>query len=465
MNGIKYRSADEMKDSGIEWLGEIPREWQSKRLKFLAQCFPSNVDKKSNENEPAVKLCNYTDAYKNDFITANMSFMDATASKSQIVRYGLRQGDIVITKDSESPDDIGIPAYVLESIDRLVCGYHLSIIRTFHIQYSLFFYYHLRSTGIRKYFETRANGITRYALGSDDFNQLFLSVPSYFEQRKIANFLDIKTAQFDSIIAKKEHLIAKLEESKKSLISEVVTGKVKIVDGQLVPRQLEEMKDSGVEWLGMVPGNWIVGGLTKYIGPIIDYRGKTPEKVDDGVFLVTAKNIKGGKIDYTLSEEYVRSDQYKLIMQRGAPIIGDVLFTTEAPLGEVANIDRTDIALAQRIIKFRGIECLLDNYFLRYFIMGECFQNQIQSRATGSTALGIKASKLPDLKILIPTIEEQNEICRFLNKKIEYISNCIEKYLQQVTLLKSAKQSLISEAVTGKIDLRDWVIIEQGGAS
>jgi type I restriction enzyme S subunit len=76
------------------------------------------------------------------------------------------------------------------------------------------------------------------------------------EQRKIANFLDIKTAQFDSIIAKKEQLITKLEEAKKSLISEVVTGKVKIVDGQLVPRPPEEMKDSGVEWLGMIPNEW-----------------------------------------------------------------------------------------------------------------------------------------------------------------------------------------------------------------
>lgn len=117
---------------------------------------------------------------------------------------------------------------------------------------------------------------------------------------------------------------------------------------------MREMKDSGVEWIGKIPKDWEIVPLTKQLDSIVDYRGKTPEKTEEGTFLVTAKNIKDGKICYELSKEYVREADYEEIMHRGIPQIGDILFTTEAPLGQVANVDRTDIALAQRIIKFRA---------------------------------------------------------------------------------------------------------------
>lgn len=116
---------------------------------------------------------------------------------------------------------------------------------------------------------------------------------------------------------------------------------------------MREMKDSGVEWIGKIPKDWEIVPLTKQLDSIVDYRGKTPEKTEEGTFLVTAKNIKDGKICYELSKEYVREADYEEIMHRGIPQIGDILFTTEAPLGQVANVDRTDIALAQRIIKFK----------------------------------------------------------------------------------------------------------------
>ena len=114
-----------------------------------------------------------------------------------------------------------------------------------------------------------------------------------------------------------------------------------------------------VEWIGKIPKDWEIVPLTKQLDSIVDYRGKTPEKTEEGTFLVTAKNIKDGKICYELSKEYVREADYEEIMHRGIPQIGDILFTTEAPLGQVANVDRTDIALAQRIIKFRALSLSL----------------------------------------------------------------------------------------------------------
>ena len=167
--------------------------------------------------------------------------------------------------------------------------------------------------------------------------------------------------------------------------------------------------------------DWNAVPLTKYLESIIDYRGRTPEKTDSGRFLVTARNIKNGRIDYEISQEFTPEKEYQRIMTRGMPQIGDVLFTTEAPLGEVANVDDDSIALAQRIIKFRPKSDLLNPYFLKYWILSHSFQSDLHQYATGSTVLGIKGSKLCLLKLNLPPIKEQTEIVNFLDHKTQKI--------------------------------------------
>ena len=213
-----------------------------------------------------------------------------------------------------------------------------------------------------------------------------------------------------------------------------------------------EYKDSGVRWLGTVPSHWIIAGFKKYLESTVDYRGKTPEKMDEGVFLVTARNIKNGIIDYSLSQEYVAFKDYDEIMSRGIPVLGDVLFTTEAPLGEVAQIDNVNIALAQRIIKFRGKKDILDNTYLKYFILSQEFQDSLMTFATGSTALGIKAERIGYLQQCIPPIHEQTQIAKFLDHETTKIDHLIEKQQQLIELLKEKRQAVISHAVTKGLD-------------
>ena len=122
--------AVEMKDSGVEWIGEVPAHWEMYRLKEISNIQNSNVDKKPNENETPVRLCNYVDVYNNDFINATLNFMWATADTSEIMRFTIKKHDVLITKDSETCDDIAIPALATESLDGVVCGYHLAQIRT-----------------------------------------------------------------------------------------------------------------------------------------------------------------------------------------------------------------------------------------------------------------------------------------------------------------------------------------------
>ena len=149
----------------------------------------------------------------------------------------------------------------------------------------------------------------------------------------------------------------------------------------------------------------------------VDYRGKTPTKTNSGIFLVTAKNIKKGFIDYENSKEYVSTTEYDVIMRRGLPKIGDVLITTEAPCGNVAQIDREDIALAQRVIKYRTKNAsILSNDFLKILLLGEKFQNDLTKIATGSTVKGVKGSLLHKIKIPIPPLEIQQKIVAILDQ-------------------------------------------------
>ena len=147
----------------------------------------------------------------------------------------------------------------------------------------------------------------------------------------------------------------------------------------------------------------------------VDYRGKTPTKTDDGIFLVTAKNVKDGFIDYNASQEYISEDDYEEVMHRGKPEIGDVLITTEAPCGNVAQVNRVNIALAQRIIKYRGLAGVVDNTYLKHYLLSPEFQKILNAKSSGGTVQGIKGSILHQQEIRYPNYGEQKKIGQYLN--------------------------------------------------
>lgn len=218
-----------MKPSGIDWIGDIPEEWKVKRLKYISNTRVSNVDKKS-EDEIPVKLCNYVDVYKNEFIDEKIDFMVATATRGQLDAFELKKGDVILTKDSETPDDIGVPSYVsLDDTKDIVCGYHLAISTpNSAILSGKYLFRLLQSSIFRSYFEVHSNGITRFGLDTYSIFNADIPLPSLSEQHVIADFLDRETAKIDEIIKKVEIQIEKLQEYRQSLISNTVTGKIKV---------------------------------------------------------------------------------------------------------------------------------------------------------------------------------------------------------------------------------------------
>jgi len=187
---------------------------------------------------------------------------------------------------------------------------------------------------------------------------------------------------------------------------------------------------------------WVVKNLDEVVEYFIDYRGKTPNKKDSGIPLITAKIVKDGRLN--TATEFISVEDYPLWMTRGYPEVNDFVLTTEAPLGEVALIKNKNVALAQRIITLRGYKNILDNKFLKYWLQSEQGQYELESRASGTTVFGIKSSILKKIPIFLPPYNEQVAISSVLY--------CID---EKIDLLHRQNKTLESMAETL---FRQWFI-------
>lgn len=177
--------------------------------------------------------------------------------------------------------------------------------------------------------------------------------------------------------------------------------------------------------------------LVDCLDAVIDYRGKTPKKSDAGILTLSAKSVKMGKINYSQAY-FISKETYDKFMVRGFPKVGDVLLTTEAPLGCVARLDRDDIGLAQRLITLRGKKGILNNGYLLYYLMSVRGQHELLSRASGTTVQGIKRTEFAKVKIPIPTISEQKAIAHILGS----LDDKIELNRQMNQTLEQMAQAL-----------------------
>ena len=217
-----------MKDSGVERIGEIPEHWGIMRLKNICEMLVSNVDKHSKPNEQPVKLCNYVDVYKNDFITSAIEFMEASASPDEISRFKIQINDVIITKDSEDWLDIGVPAIVKYEETNLICGYHLAILRPNKGVHGGFLHRTLLSPYIRTQFSIKANGVTRYGISHGAILGVSVIFPPLKEQKEISIFIESGLDKITTAMTCKVREIEKLKEYRATLINSAVTGKIKV---------------------------------------------------------------------------------------------------------------------------------------------------------------------------------------------------------------------------------------------
>ena len=239
-----------------------PEGWRETPLIFVAEPRFSSVDKLTRTSEELVRLCNYTDVYNNDYITGDLEFMRASATQPEISRFGLKVGDVIITKDSETPDDIGIPTVVDYTAPDLVCGYHLALIRPNKNEVDpTFLAKQLRHHRLARYFGQQANGLTRYGLPIGAVNNAPLWLPELGEQKDIGVILRL----MDEAIAKTEAVIAKLRQVRAGLLHDLLTRGLdprgELRDPIAHPEQFQDSP------LGRIPKEWAVQQLHELVLP------------------------------------------------------------------------------------------------------------------------------------------------------------------------------------------------------
>ena len=443
-----YKPYPKYKNSGVEWLGEVPEHWEAKRLKHIADVRLSNVDKHTVEGQKVVRLCNYLDVYNNRRITSKIDFMSATASDEQIERLSLQKYDVIITKDSEDPSDIGIPALIEEDIFGLVCGYHLAILRP-TAAIGDYLSYLLQSTFARSAFEVEATGMTRYALGKYAIENLTFALPHQSEQTSIASFLDRETSQIDALISEKERLISLLQEYRQALISHAVT---KGLDPKV------KMKDSGVEWLGEVPNHWSLEKIkhfTKFMGGGTPSRQKI-EYWQGEIPWVSPKDMKSEQIG--ASEEFITlagiENSSSCLFEAGKVlmVVRSGILKHTIPIA----INTVSVAVNQdmKVLMFATDKC--NNWFFLRWVQGLNDLLILDWTKQGATVDSIEQEYIANTIIPLPPVSEQLSIISFLKQETSRIDALISESRRFIDLLTEYRSSLITETITGKIDIRGY---------
>jgi type I restriction enzyme, S subunit len=426
---MTFRPYNTYKPSGVDWLGPIPSHWNIGRLKFSATSRTSGVDKHLKEGELPIRLCNYVDVYNNEFITNELDFMQASATSAEIEKFSLNRGDILITKDSESWDDIAVPAFVPEDLDGVICGYRLAVIRSLSNVFNGRYLFRLFcSEVLNDQFKVEANGVTRFGLPSSAISNALLLRPPLDEQLTIATFIDREAARIDALVRKKKRLIELLGEKLVALTIKAIT---KGID------PLVQMKDSGEPMLGPVPIDWDVAPLRRILDCSSgDFIGTNDFELD-GTEHCSIPVVGGnGVLGFT---DRANSPPGTLVIGRVGALCGNI-HLVNGPCWVTDN--------ALKVAWRKPVHPPFMKRLLDVIGLNRIANRNAQPLVTGTM---IKAQIVP-----LPSLPVQREIAAHLSDTEMRIEGLVRTEQQAIILLQEYRSVLITSAVTGQIDVHGF---------
>lgn len=432
------------------WISEIPADWRCTRIDNLAEVLFSNVDKHSFDHENPVQLCNYVDVYKNDRITRKVSFMEATAEPSEIDRFQVRRGDVLATKDSETPGDIAVAALVDDDLPGVLCGYHLAMLRprSRQLRGSYLAWLHA-SKAFRAQYEGRAVGVTRFGLPQYAFRAALIPLPRSEEQQLIVRYLNLACAAIDAASVQKRQQLDLLARLRITEIQRAVT----------VGLRNEALRPTQTVWMPQLPTSWCLASL-KRVATI--QTGLTLGKNYDGPLVerpyLRVANVQDGKLaleDVTLIE--VPESVARGITLRS----GDVLMTEGGDLdklgrGTVWNDEIPNCMHQNHVFAIRCFRHKLLPQFLAYLTASPYGRGYFEATGKKTTNLAsTNATKVGLFPIPLPTVGEQAAICEYLDGKLSDLARLASTIEAQIDTLTAYRKSLIHECVTGQRRITD----------
>ncbi|ECZ4670079.1 restriction endonuclease subunit S [Campylobacter upsaliensis] len=425
------------KPSGIKWLGEIPQSWEIKPL----QAIFNQRNEQNNNLEFQTILSLVKDV---GVIPYEEKGNVGNKAKDDLQGYKIaRVNDLVLNKMNAVIGSLGVSKY-----DGLVSPIYL-VLYIENPNYLIAYYSYLFQTkSIQKFLRKFAYGIMEIRESIDylEFKKMFLPTPPLQEQKEIAEFLDSKCEKIQNYIEKKQKLITLLQEKKQALINEVVTK-------GLNPNI--ESKNSGIEYLGLIPHHWeaVKVKFTAYVKGRIGFHGLNSNefRYDEGAYLVTGNDFDNNEVMWDkcrrVSEERFYEDP-NIHLQNN-----DLLITKDGTIGKTAIVNNCpkQATLNSGIFLVRTLKEMCFVKYLFFIINSQYFKEFVNVKTSGSTIKHLYQSDFHDLKIPLPPLQEQKQIANFLDEKCEKINSAIEKTKRQIELIKEYKNTLINEAVCGRV--------------
>lgn len=432
---------EQMKPSGLVWMGDIPQSWDIKRVKYLASL-------KGRIGWQGLTSDEYTD--EGPYLITGIDFKNGGIDWENCVHISekrwaeapeihIKNGDLLITKDGT----VGKVAIVSGLDGKASLNSGVLLVRTYENFDKRFLFWVLQSEEFWTWFRLKnAGNSTIIHLYQGDFAEFSYTFPEIEEQQQIAAFLDAQCAKIDGIIDDIEKQIETLQKYKKSLITETVT---KGLD------KSAPLKDSGIEWIGEIPTHWSIKRVKYVIDSIKDGTHGTFDRVDAGEYLLSAKNVFDDGIRIGQNESEISVKDYKSIVANGYPRKSDVLLCCVGTVGRCSVYEFDKPYAFQRSVSFLRPLTSTDSFFLQFALQSNSTLIQEQLLINKSAQDGLYMGSVRELIIAIPdSIDEQKSISKLLKKKVAHIDELIVNKEHQLEKIQQHKKSLIYEYVTGK---------------
>lgn len=441
----KYKKYPEYKDSGITGIDQIPKSWDVVTIKHIVSTpitdGPHETPKFTDEGIPFISA-EAVSSGKIDF-NKKRGFISEETNNIYSKKYIPQKYDIYMIKSGATT---GVTAIV--ETDRVFNIWSpLAVVRCKQGINPYFVLNYMRSYSFLESVKLNWSFGTQQNIGMGVIENLYITKPSTNETEKIANFLDYETSKIDSLIEKQERLIDLLKEKRQSVISHAVTK-------GLNPDA--PMKDSSVEWLGEIPEHWYGSKLKYLTNQIIDGAHFTPTYVDEGIPFLRVTDIHNKVIDRE-NTKYIPKNEHEELIKRCNPQKGDLLLSKNGTIGITKVIDWDwdfSIFVSLCLIKFKRER--LSPYFFRYIFQSSVIDEQLFHSSKKTSISNLHLDKINELVFAIPPMEEQSILITYLDGVSDKYGGLINRAMKQIILLKERRTSLISAAVTGKIDVRDW---------
>ena len=444
----RFRPYPVYKDSGVEWLGEIPTHWKVQKLRSTVTGCRNGVWGMESDGINDVICVRVADFNRIQYLVS----LDEPTLRSVLQKgpqtFCLKRGDLLLEKSGGGAKQ-PVGAVVLYDHDEpAVCSNfvaRMQVVAGNHPRYLTHLHAALYLARINVRSIKQSTGIQN--LDSASYLSEPVGLPSGREQRAIAAFLDRETAKIDRLVARKERLIELLKEKRNALITQAVTRGL----DPSVP-----MKDSGVEWLGEIPAHWGVRRIAMAVNKITNgYVGPTRDiLVDDGVPYLQSLHIKNGQIEFDRKHYFVTknwSEQHQKSVLRE----GDVLVVQTGDIGQNCVVPAAfEGANCHALIILRLKPHLGEGAFVSLLLQSSYGQNALKWSQTGALHPHLECGHVREIPLVLPPPDEQRLIIRAVKRQLKSVDSLEARVCQAINLLKEFRNALISAAVTGRIDVR-----------